>query len=173
VEESSHVPSLEKADALATGLWNVPLLIKVADCQPVLVSDMQARAIAAFHVGWRANRGGFLQKWIREFCEHYNLTPEELMVVRGPSLGPAHCEFINFATEWGEGFHAYYDPSSQNVNLWQLTRDQLIEAKIPQEHIFSLDLCTYSCDFHFFSYRRDHITGRQGGIIWKRDEDKG
>ncbi len=157
----------EEADALATHLSGIPLLIKVADCQPVLLTHIKGRVIAALHVGWRANRGRFIPKWIEEFCSYYRCHPREIMAIRGPSLGPCHSEFINFSREWGRSFVRYYRSTTRTVDLWQMTRDQLIEAGLPEKNIFSMDICTYCCGSHFFSYRRERVTGRQGGVIIK------
>jgi hypothetical protein len=53
------------------------------------------------------------------------------------------------------------------MDLWSLTREQLLGAGIPAGSIFALDLCTASSP-EFFSYRRDKVTGRQVGVIWMR-----
>ena len=57
-------------------------------------------------------------------------------------------------------------PESGRVNIVGLTRDQLLEAGLPDEGIFGLDLCTASMPDSFFSYRRDGICGRQANVIW-------
>ena len=41
-----------------------------------------------------------------------------------------------------------------------------LEAGLPDEGIFGLDLCTASMPDSFFSYRRDGICGRQANVIW-------
>ena len=87
------------------------------------------------------------------------------MVVRGPSLGPGKSEFVNFAAEWDPMFKSYYNPDTRSVDLWTLTRNQLMGTGIPARNIFSLDLCTASSP-QYFSYRRDKVMGRQVGIIW-------
>ena len=48
----------------------------------------------------------------------------------------------------------------------RMPRDQLLEAGLPDEGIFGLDLCTASMPDSFFSYRRDGICGRQANVIW-------
>ncbi len=156
-----------EADAVATSLTNVGLMIKTADCQPLLLTHSSQKYIAAFHVGWRANRGGFLYKWIKKFCERYRIDAQDLFVVRGPSLSSYAAWFVNFDKEWGDEFKKYYDPKQKTVNLWRLTKDQLIECGIKKQNIFELDLCTYYCEF-FFSYRRERSSERQASIIWIR-----
>ncbi len=155
-----------KADALATAQSGLALVIRTADCQPILMSDLSGSCIAALHVGWRANRNETLLHWVQTFCRHFGVRPEELLAVRGPSLGPARSEFVHFAQEWGTQFLPYFNPKQQTMDLWRLTRNQLFRAGLLQEHVFGLDLCTFSLPELFYSHRRDRDLGRQAGIIW-------
>jgi hypothetical protein len=158
--------SRARADALATDLPGQALVVSVADCQPLLLAHSQGRFVAALHVGWRANRAGAPGLWVQRLCESYGVLPKEIMAVRGPSLGPGRSEFVNFNSEWGPDFADYLHPGTQTVDLWGMTRDQLVRAGLAPENIFSLDLCTFSLPRLFFSYRRDRTVGRQAGIIW-------
>jgi sulfite reductase alpha subunit len=142
------------------------LSIKTADCQPVLVAHKEGRHIAAFHIGWRGNRLRFLQSGIAAFCGRYGLDARDLLAVRGPSLGPQRSEFVNYGKEWGPDFANWFNARDKTMNLWRLTRDQLLETGLPDEGIFGLDLCTASMPDSFFSYRRDGICGRQANVIW-------
>jgi hypothetical protein len=154
------------ADALATAVPHQALVVSVADCQPLLLAHVTGRFIAALHVGWRANRADAPGMWVKQICDAYRAVPQEIMAVRGPSLGPGWSEFTHFTTEWGSHFTHYYHPATQTVDLWQMTRNQLLQAGLYLHNIFSLDLCTYSLPQLFYSYRRDKTVGRQAGIIW-------
>lgn len=164
-QSETEMPQLPKADGLATSRPGVGLLIKTADCQPVLLAHREGRHAAALHVGWRGNRIGFVESGIKAFCSRYGLHPRDLSAVRGPSLGPSCSEFVHYDQEWGPEFAPWYDAAARTVDLWRLTRDQLLAAGLVPERIFSLDLCTASLADHFFSYRRQRITGRQGSVI--------
>ena len=157
--------SLE-ADGIATDIAAKVLVIKTADCQPVLLSHISGKYIAALHVGWRGNRIAFPVSGVRTFCEKYSIPPSEVMAVRGPSLGPAEAQFVNFDKEWGVEWTRWFTPATKTMNLWQLTRHQLQLAGLRQEHIFGLDLCTKTLEDEFYSYRRDKVTGRQAALIW-------
>ncbi len=159
-------PDTCEGDGLATSQPGVGLLVKTADCQPVLLAHESGRFIAALHVGWRGNRLNFPGKAVRELCEHYGLHPADLSAVRGPSLGSGRSEFVHYAEEWGSDFDAWYDREKQTVDLWRMTRDQLAEAGLQPERIYGLDLCTASLPELFFSYRLARTTGRQGSVIW-------
>ncbi len=154
----------EKADGFATSKLNQGLLIKTADCQPILIAHKSQKYICALHVGWRGNRIHFIQKAIKEFCKYYSIEAKDLSAVRGPSLGLA--EFINFEAEWGSDYTKYYDFDTKIMNLWLLTKHQLQEAGLEEANIFSLDLCTYRFNNMFFSHRKNNKAGRQASLIW-------
>ena len=156
----------QEADGSATTRPGLALVVKTADCQPLLLAHKNGRHVAALHCGWRGNRREFPQQGVAAFCDAYNLHPEDLLAVRGPSLGPSASEFIHFDVEWGAPFRDYFDPLTKTMNLWRLTRDQLLQAGLRPERIFSLDLCTHDLPQTFFSYRRHKVTGRQAGLIW-------
>lgn len=153
------------ADGMATACASLGLMVKTADCQPILLAHESGCFVAGIHAGWQGNRQRYPQVAVQELCEHYKVRPQSLFAVRGPSLGPARSEFINYDTEWGPDFARWYSEKDSTVNLWLLARDQLLEAGLVAGRIFSLDLCTASLDL-FFSYRRDKVTGRQGSVIW-------
>ena len=158
------------ADGMATQRKGLALMIKTADCQPILFAHASGRFIAAIHSGWRGNRQDYPYAAARAFCERYGLDPKDVWAVRGPSLGPSAAEFVNFDDEWGQEYLPWYDQAARTVDLWSLTRDQLCRAGIPRNHVLGLDLCTYANADMFYSYRhhRRHGSpdGRQAGFIW-------
>ena len=156
----------QEADGMATCRPGLGLMIKTADCQPLLLAHASGRYVAALHVGWRGNRIGYPGTGVRDFCARYSLDPAEISAVRGPSLGPAAAEFVNFDAEWGPEFLPWFDAARQTMDLWGLTRRQLEAAGVSPKRIFSLDMCTYSLPELLFSYRRDADCGRQGNVIW-------
>ena len=159
-------PGEIEADGQATNRPGHALVVKTADCQPILVAHAEGGHVLAVHAGWRGNVAGLPAKAVTEFCQHYGLSPESCMAVRGPSLSPSVSEFKNFAAEFGEEFSSYYDQETMTVDLWRLTRDQLMSAGLPESHIFGLDICTYSNPGLLYSYRRRKISGRQASLIW-------
>ncbi|MFV0347161.1 MAG: peptidoglycan editing factor PgeF [Halodesulfovibrio sp.] len=166
----AETPATVEADGSATDSAGQALVIKTADCQPILIAHTSGKCVAALHAGWRGNRIGYPQSAIKTFCERYNVLPKDLMAVRGPSLGPAMAEFVNFDMEWGKDWTRWFDAEKKTMNLWQLTRDQLQEAGIPAGNIFGIDLCTHSHADMFFSYRRSRVEGRQASLIWIQPE---
>ncbi len=157
--------AVQRADGLATAQPGLGLMIKTADCQPLLLADRSGRHVAALHCGWRGNRQNYPAVGARDFMARYALRPEDVFAVRGPSLSPARAEFVNFDAEWGDAFRPWFRPASRTVDLWRLTRDQLQSAGLPPENIYGLDLCTLSLGA-LFSFRRSPAEGRQASVIW-------
>lgn len=165
-----------EGDGLATATPGHGLVIKTADCQPILLAHRSGKYVAGLHAGWRGNKINFPASGVKNFCEAYDLKPEDVFAVRGPSLSPDAAEFVNFDSDFGPNFKEYFDPATQRVDLWRMTNDQLMGAGVPEKQIFSIDLCTMGLDDTFFSYRKAcsspvKDTGRQAGIIWIKPED--
>ncbi|WP_319763450.1 polyphenol oxidase family protein [Maridesulfovibrio sp.] len=155
-----------EGDGLATTSAGHALVVKTADCQPIMIAHKNGDFVAGLHNGWRGNAINFPGKGVADICERYSCDPGDLLAVRGPSLSPARAEFVNFESDFGPGFEAYFSRQSNTVDLWKLTIDQLTEAGLARRNIHSLDMCTYSMEDTFFSYRRNKETGRQCSLIW-------
>lgn len=168
--QDPELAAVTEADGLATARPGLALMIKTADCQPILLAHTGGRFVAAIHSGWRGNRQDYPRIAVEECCAHYGADPADVWAVRGPSLGPAASEFIYFDREWGGAFLPWYNAGRRTVDLWRLTRDQLLRAGIPEGQILSLDLCTFENSWLFFSYRHARALGsadgRQGSFIW-------
>lgn len=154
-----------QADGLYTFAKSEALVLKTADCQPVFITKTDATAVAALHVGWRGNAMNFPGSAVQRLCRIFACDPADLQAVRGPSLGPAAAEFVNFHDEWPPEFEPWYNPGQKTMDLWSLTRHQLLHAGLRPDRIFGLDLCTLTMSGSFFSYRRKDA-GRQISAIW-------
>ncbi|MFP4658458.1 MAG: polyphenol oxidase family protein [Desulfonatronovibrionaceae bacterium] len=166
--EPGEADPLPEADGQASSAPGQALLIRTADCQPIMVADKSGKYILALHCGWRGNRAGFPATGIKRFCAFYRLDPEDILAVRGPSLGPGCSEFRDFERHWPQSMLGYLNLENSCLDLWSLTRDQLLTAGMRRENIFSLDLCTHCLSEAFFSYRRSKDQGRMENVIWIR-----
>ncbi|MDR2892172.1 MAG: polyphenol oxidase family protein [Deltaproteobacteria bacterium] len=164
-----------EADGCCTDRRGQAMLVKSADCQPILLAHKSGKYIAALHVGWRGNVLNFPGQGVRDFCVAYDLAPEDVMAVRGPSLGPGAAEFVNFTREWPPEFSPWFNFGTRRMDLWSLTRQQLQNAGIKREHIYGLDMCTFTMQQLFFSYRAEQAglqtgdkVGRQAALIYMK-----
>ncbi|MEN8140057.1 MAG: peptidoglycan editing factor PgeF [Thermodesulfobacteriota bacterium] len=156
-------PAGQEGDAMLTRTPGLGLLIQQADCQAVLLFDPDCPAVANIHVGWRGNVVEIISRTVRAMTQHFASRPERLLAGISPSLGPCCAQFVNYKTEFPVSFQEF-QARPHYFDLWQISRQQLLDAGLIAEHISLAQVCT-CCNDDFFSYRREKITGRCGSII--------
>jgi hypothetical protein len=155
------------ADALATNISGLGILIKIADCQSILLADPESRIIANIHCGWRGSVQNIAGKTVRRLKEQYGLNPEQTLAAVSPSLGPCCAEFINYRDEIPENLRSFQVRPTY-FDFWAITRKQLEAEGILSENMEFSGKCTVCGKADFFSYRAEGQTGRMASIIgWK------
>jgi len=152
------------ADALITSLRDVGLIIKIADCQAVLLADPVSGVIANVHCGWRGSVNGVLLKVVRIMKERFGCRSGRLVAGISPSLGPCCAEFKNFRTELPPAFWGFQTKPSY-FDFWSISHQQLLKAGLRRENIETAGRCTVCEAQHFFSYRGQGTTGRMAAVI--------
>ncbi len=77
----------EKADGMITNLREVPLLIRAADCAPVIIYDPKNNAVGVFHSGWRGTTKAVVLRGAKEMSKKYGSLFREMIVAVGPYAG--------------------------------------------------------------------------------------
>jgi len=167
-ENISQDTEFSNADAIITNQSSVGLLIQQADCQAILLHDPELGVIAAVHNGWRGSSANIIGKTVNIMQERYTVHPANLRAVISPSLGPCCAEFKNYRLELPHLFHSY-QVQKNYFDFWAISRKQLTDAGLSEDHIETTEICTV-CNRNFFSYRREvrqgrKITGRNGSVI--------
>ena len=160
----ARAEDLPEVDILITTVPGLGLLIKQADCQAVALYDPVQRVVANVHCGWRGQILNLLGETVKLLQTGFGCRASDLYAAIGPSLGPCCAEFRNFRREfpphlWG------YQVRPTYFDLWRLSRDQLLAAGLAPESLDLAGLCTRCGEAHFFSYRREKVSGRQGAVI--------
>jgi polyphenol oxidase len=145
--------SLQRVDGHLTRRPGLALLVLVADCYPVALSD--GRQVAMLHCGWRPLAGGILERAIERFDE-----PPAAAV--GPGIGGCCYEVGPEVLEHFADVRGAAD--GRMLDLRAVIDARLAAAGVREvEH---LDCCTSCHPDLYFSHRRDDgLTGRQGGIV--------
>lgn len=76
-----------KGDGMMTGEPGLLLAIQTADCIPVLVADVERRAVAAFHAGWRGTLRRIVENGVGRMRTEFGSRPEDLVAAIGPGIG--------------------------------------------------------------------------------------
>ena len=153
-----------RADGMVTRETGVALVIRAADCVPVLFADSQARVIGAAHAGRVSLLGGVLEKTVGSMLA---LGAKRLRAWIGPHVCPSCYEVPEeMARAAWEKIPACRSQSGRGTAAIDLGAGVEEELAAHDVQTTRLDPCT-SCDPRFFSHRRDKgNTGRQGGVIW-------
>jgi len=152
------------ADAMVTTRRGVGLMIRVADCVPVLLADPAAGVLGAVHAGrvgttldvvgaavrrMRALGADEVQAWIGpHVCGRCYEVPEQLREEVSAVVPATRSE-----TSWG----------TPALDLGAGVAAQLAAAGVP---VTAVDRCTLE-DERLHSYRRDGAaSGRLAGLVW-------
>jgi YfiH family protein len=176
------------ADACITNEKKLACTIMVADCLPVLFTDLDGGFVAAAHAGWRGLADGVLPKSMESIRAVYGVNTAyaatKIIAWLGPCIGPTVFEVgaevkAAFAAKLADSdlyFKATGAPDSGKylADLAGLARLQLKQLGLADDQIFGNDSsaqwCTVNNPLRFFSHRRDAVklgsSGRMAGCIW-------
>ena len=171
--ESAEGRAVLEGDGLVTDVPGVMLGVGTADCVPVLVVDVEKRAVGAFHAGWRGTAAGIVGEGIEAMRREYGSHPEDLMAAVGPSIG-ACCYAVGeevrsqFRERFGYADELFRERDGLYVDLWEANRRQLVDAGMKAERIEVVGECT-ACTREadgrrrYFSHRAE--AGRAGRML--------
>lgn len=174
--ESAEGRAVLEGDGMMTDLSGVMLGIQTADCVPVLVADVERRAVAAFHAGWRGTVAGIVEHGIGRMREEYGSRPEDLIAAVGPSIG-ACCYSVGqeVRSEFGAGFgyaeELFHTVGGQmHLDLWEANRRQLLDAGVKAERVAVVGECTACAvsggERKYFSHRAERgFAGRMMSAV--------
>ena len=77
---------LRKADALVTDQPDRPLVMRYADCVPLLYYDRAKQAIGLGHAGWRGALAGIASRIVQVMVATYGSIPDDIEVLVGPAI---------------------------------------------------------------------------------------
>jgi polyphenol oxidase len=181
-------------DGVITQDHEVCLIVLVADCLPILLTDRAGRWVAALHAGWRGLAGvaggNVVSQALTAFAAR-GCPPSELLAWFGPCIGPAAFEVgedvrqafvqggLNGAADFflpveQIGVGAAVQQQKWRADLAGLARITLAQAGVHAVYgnDSSQPWCTVANADLFFSHRRDArrlgASGRLGAFIGLR-----
>ena len=161
-----------RADGMITNRVDVPLVMRFADCVPLLFHDPVQKAIGLSHGGWRGTVQGIASNTVKAMQQAYGSNPQDIQVVIGPSISK---DCFQVGEEVVEAVEDYFgtldglmqrDPADNTayVDLWAANKMDLERAGVEQIEISNI--CTYKNTQDFFSHRAEKgKTGRFGVVL--------
>ena len=182
----SWADSIPDSDAIHTNLVNIPLLLLVADCVPVLLYDAAHHAVAVIHAGWRGAIAHIVERTLDSMHEDYGTMADACYLYIGPSIGGDSFEVSEEIAQQfrqdleGLGLSQEIDlvkyiqregqtVATPHVDLKLYIAACLVQRGVPMEQISVSDTDTMTED-RCYSYRRDQgRTGRMAMFAVLRD----
>ena len=161
-----------RADGIMTNNPDTPLVMRYADCVPLLFHDPVKKVIGLAHAGWRGTVQGMGKNMILAMQNAYGSKANDIQVVIGPSIS---AEKFQVGEEVVSAVEAHFgtlaglmkrDPhdGTAYVDLWEANRRDL--HTIGVENIEMSGICTYQTTEDFFSHRAENgKTGRFGVVM--------
>lgn len=167
------------ADGLASSEPDVALVVRAADCVPLLIADARSGAVAAVHAGWRGTVARVAVAAVETLTREFGTRPADLITAIGPAIGACCYEVgTNVVDAFAAAGHERYlidrwflappPPRGSTVrpglmlDLARANRDQLVLAGLREESIHTAGLCTAMHLDLLASYRAE---GAQAGRI--------
>lgn len=154
---------IENTDGIITASKNLPLMVMVADCIPILIFDDKKGVIAAVHAGRNSTFLKISQVTVNKMIVNFDCKAKDIKVIMGPSIQKC-CYEVNeeleniVKTTFGEEF-----VSNRYIDLQGINKMLLEELGI--KNIEISDICTKCSKKPYFSYRENKDCGRFAGII--------
>ena len=147
-------------DGLLTDAYRVPVLLRYADCAPVLIYDPVHRALALVHSGWRGTVQGVVRAALAAMVREFGSRPSDLVAAVGPSIGPCCYEV---GGEVVDAVRAVFDRSDsllpvdgggrRRFDLWAANRRWLVDGGVRQIEVGGV--CTACRTDEFYSHRAE------------------
>jgi len=167
------VPS---TDGLATATPGLALMLRFADCQPIILYDPAHHALALIHAGWRGVAQGIAARAVEAMEAAFGSEPRDLLAGLGPAIGPC-CYTVgdDVAAAMGYALPDWRQAMHSTAQGWRLdlstaNAQQLAAAGV--QHIERSDLCTSCHNDRFFSHRAEKgHTGRFAVVAYLQPRD--
>ena len=167
----NDLPCENDADAVILTQTNIPALVQVADCVPIIFYEPQKHVGAVIHAGWRGTAQAITAKVAQRLFTEYNASPEHLIAVIGPSIGGCCYEVSTEVAETvaktipqqsTDLYQTMQDNGKPRIDLKRVNQLQLQAMGV--KHIELIDACTGCQTEELWSYRRQE-NGRQGAFL--------
>lgn len=163
---------LAKADGILTNKPDTPLVMRYADCTPLMVYDPTKQVIGLGHAGWRGTVNGMGARMVKTMYDTYDCQPEDIEVVIGAAISQ---ENYQVGEEVVVAVNQYFGDDAELIardvtdgtaylDLWKANQLDFERHGVTKVEV--MGICTFDNTNDFFSHRAEKgKTGRFGVVI--------
>lgn len=161
--------ALADCDALVVSEPDIPVLIMVADCAPILLVDPVKKVLAAVHAGWRGAVGDIAANAVEMMVREFGSELGDITA----GIGPCLCvECLEVGEEVaaqvpGAGVVRRADWVKPHLDLRAIIHEDIAGAGVSPGQIETMPHCPRCQNERFFSHRgQGGQAGRFGLVAW-------
>ena len=162
---------LKQGDAMITNTPGLILLMRYADCVPIIFYDPILKTAGIAHAGWKGTAKEIALETVKKMGDVFGCKPSDLIVGIGPSIGPDHYAVgENVISEFKQAFPRRWEeilidfPDGVKLDLWKANQLTLEKAGVKSIEISKI--CTGCHTDEWYSHRAEKgLTGRFAAVI--------
>ena len=160
-------PEIPLVDGFVTDKPNAFLVLKTADCTPILIYSKEQQVVGGCHSGREGTKNGIVKQLLNTMLANFKVDTTELIVMVGPAISGKNYQvdqatFSDFVKVTG------VEQEDLRIDMQKVILRDILEFGILRENVFLSEECTFS-DSNYFSYRENKTKERQLSIIGIRD----
>lgn len=167
VDENYQNNSL--GDAMITKEKNIALVIKTADCIPVLLYDKEKKVIATIHSGWKGTLNNIVGNTVKDMIDKFNSNKENIAAYIYPSIKQCHFEVENDVYEqFKNKINNINKYTIKKANKYHIAMQTIIINYLYElgiSNIYDSNICTYCNHTIYHSYRYNHTDKRNYLVV--------
>lgn len=167
IPTENRTPFIGNADALITERKSFVLVIRTADCVPVILYDKENASIAAIHSGWRSTEKKITTKTIKKMQQEYQTNSKKLKAYILPAISKAAYQVSEDVAEKFTG-HFSKEEDGYYLDLVSAIEEELLNAGLQNENIHLSGDCTFLNNDKFFSHRKGE-KGRNLNFVYLKE----
>ena len=162
--EMSDPPSdpIAGCDGLATRVPGLALVIRTADCLPIVIWDPVQHVVGLMHAGWRGLVNHLPMRVISFLERLYQSCPQDLVVGIGPAIRSC-CYEVGREFEQRFGPFVRQRAGRRTCDLIGCATQQLLASGVRPRRVVDSGQCTCCTSTRWHSVRRD---GERGGRLF-------
>ncbi|MBQ0156666.1 MAG: peptidoglycan editing factor PgeF [Bacteroidales bacterium] len=166
VDDSMRGTEIADCDALVTNVRKLPLLIRTADCVPVVLYDPCRRVVANIHAGRVGAQKLIVRKTLQLMMTQFGSKTSDIIAAIGPHIcGKCYEVDDACASEFGEKYIIGYSSNQKPlVDIALACKEQLVDVGVDSKNIHCSDICTAESK-EWPSWRRDKCQERLGTFV--------